>query len=199
MNVEELKRQVEYRFAPEPLLAVQALANTYSFEGDEERLNGPEGTRSWLIGSALASAEVTVGAREHRDLIEFRGVIRALLEANLTGIHDAGAVERLSAALARRPVPLRAGADGVVELELAPVAGVDGLIAQMAGIAFQAQLLAQWERLKICASDECRWAFYDASRNRGGTWCQMEVCGNRMKNRSYRRRSASRPKQSGSG
>ena len=29
---------------------------------------------------------------------------------------------------------------------------------------------------------------YDSSRNRGGTWCQMEVCGNRIKNRHYRER-----------
>jgi len=30
----------------------------------------------------------------------------------------------------------------------------------------------------------------DASKNRGATWCQMEVCGNRVKNRRYRKRSA---------
>ena len=31
-------------------------------------------------------------------------------------------------------------------------------------------------------------AFFDSSRNRGGSWCRMEVCGNRIKNRHYRRR-----------
>ena len=42
----------------------------------------------------------------------------------------------------------------------------------MVGIVFAAQLESEWPRLKICASDECRWAFYDSSRNRSGTWCQ---------------------------
>jgi predicted RNA-binding Zn ribbon-like protein len=87
-------------------------------------------------------------------------------------------------------VPLAVAADGALALDLAPVGSVDALVAQMIGIVFEAQLAQQWPRLKICASDECRWAFYDTSRNRGGTWCQMEVCGNRIKNRAYRRRKA---------
>ena len=78
-----------------------------------------------------------------------------------------------------------------------PAKSIDGVIAQLIGIIFQAQLEGEWPRLKICASDECRWAFFDSSRNRGGTWCQMEVCGNRIKNRAYRRRKGSRPASSG--
>lgn len=58
MDVVELKREVEYKFAPEPLLAVQALANAYSFEDDEERIGDPPATRDWLIASGLASPEV---------------------------------------------------------------------------------------------------------------------------------------------
>jgi len=42
------------------------------------------------------------------------------------------------------------------------------------------------------ASDDCRWAFYDSSKNRGGTWCRMEECGNRVKNRRYRDRQSAR-------
>ena len=45
-----------------------------------------------------------------------------------------------------------------------------------------------WARLKACANDECQWAFYDQSRNRGGTWCKMAVCGNNLKNREFRAR-----------
>ena len=71
-----------------------------------------------------------------------------------------------------------------------PGATVDELISQMLGIVYRAQAESKWERLKICASDECRWAFYDRSKNRGGTWCQMETCGNRINNRAYRGRRA---------
>ncbi|HUY61935.1 MAG TPA: CGNR zinc finger domain-containing protein, partial [Candidatus Dormibacteraeota bacterium] len=45
-----------------------------------------------------------------------------------------------------------------------------------------------WARLKACPAQRCHWAFFDASRNRSGTWCTMAVCGTRAKARSYQRR-----------
>jgi len=44
-----------------------------------------------------------------------------------------------------------------------------------------------WRRLKICAFDECQWAFYDHSKNRSRTWCEWG-CGNKVKTRNYRAR-----------
>lgn len=42
------------------------------------------------------------------------------------------------------------------------------------------------ERLKICPN--CNWLFLDRSRNRSRAWCDMAVCGNRVKaSRHYRR------------
>ena len=42
------------------------------------------------------------------------------------------------------------------------------------------------ERLKICPN--CGWLFLDRSRNRSRAWCDMAVCGNRVKaSRHYRR------------
>lgn len=42
------------------------------------------------------------------------------------------------------------------------------------------------DRLKICPN--CGWLFLDRSRNRSRTWCDMAVCGNRMKaKRHYHR------------
>jgi len=51
------------------------------------------------------------------------------------------------------------------------------------------RLLADGEaaRLKICGN--CGWLFIDRSRNRSRTWCDMTVCGNRVKaSRHYRRK-----------
>jgi predicted RNA-binding Zn ribbon-like protein len=45
-----------------------------------------------------------------------------------------------------------------------------------------------WKRIKLCAAPDCRWAFYDTSRNGQGRWCDMAVCGNRHKTRTYRER-----------
>ena len=49
-------------------------------------------------------------------------------------------------------------------------------------------VLGDWDRVKICPADDCRWAFYDRSRNRSRTWCSMRVCGNREKARVWRER-----------
>ncbi len=51
------------------------------------------------------------------------------------------------------------------------------------------RLLADEEiaRLKICGN--CGWLFIDRSKNRSRTWCDMAVCGNRVKaNRHYHKR-----------
>ena len=48
-----------------------------------------------------------------------------------------------------------------------------------------------WVRLKACARDSCRWAFYDASRNQVRRWCSMADCGNHVKmQRAYAARKA---------
>ena len=44
-----------------------------------------------------------------------------------------------------------------------------------------------WWRLKICASDECEWAYYDHSKNRSRSYCEYG-CGNKLKTRAYRAR-----------
>jgi predicted RNA-binding Zn ribbon-like protein len=190
MDLAELERQVEYKVAPGPLVAVQALANTYDFESDEERLLDPQSAHSWLIESDLIEPGVRVGRTEWKRLCEFRKVLRELIEANLSGAPTDTATADLARLARAHPVPLVAGEGTGLDLDLAPAGSVKTLISQMIGLIFAAQLEGRWERLKICASDECRWAFYDSSRNRGGTWCQMEVCGNRIKNRAYRRRHA---------
>ena len=47
-----------------------------------------------------------------------------------------------------------------------------------------------WTRLKACRSDTCQWAFVDQARNRSRQWCDMRVCGNRQKVRTFRSRHA---------
>lgn len=191
MDVSELHRLVEYKFAPEPLLAVQGLANTYSFDegAEEELLGGPEGTRAWLVRTGLGAPRIAVTVAEHRRLVEFRSVIRALLDAN-SGGEPAADGTALAGFAAEHPVGLFVGPAGDLELDLRPASSVDGVISMLLGISLRAQLTDEWPRLKICASDECRWAFYDSSRNRGGTWCRMDGCGNKIKNRAYRERRA---------
>ncbi len=40
--------------------------------------------------------------------------------------------------------------------------------------------------LRACGSPECRWLFLDASKNHTRRWCDMKICGNRMKARRFK-------------
>ena len=44
-------------------------------------------------------------------------------------------------------------------------------------------LLTQSElaRIKQCQGDHCGWLFFDTTKNKSRRWCEMEVCGNRAK------------------
>ena len=42
--------------------------------------------------------------------------------------------------------------------------------------------------LRECSDDTCRWMFVDRSKNHSRRWCDMKVCGNRVKVRRFYRR-----------
>ena len=67
-----------------------------------------------------------------------------------------------------------------------------GALARIGLAAHEATTEGLWWRLKICASDECEWAYYDHSKNRSRNWCEYG-CGNKLKTRAYRARQAGRP------
>jgi predicted RNA-binding Zn ribbon-like protein len=44
------------------------------------------------------------------------------------------------------------------------------------------------KRVHMCHSETCRWLFLDTSKNHTRRWCDMKICGNRMKARSFHAR-----------
>ena len=40
--------------------------------------------------------------------------------------------------------------------------------------------------LRECAKQDCRWLFLDTSKNHTRRWCDMKLCGNRMKARRFK-------------
>ena len=59
------------------------------------------------------------------------------------------------------------------------------LLAQSAGELLMSEAL---EQVRACDADSCRWLFLDTSRNHTRRWCDMRVCGNRMKARRFQAR-----------
>jgi predicted RNA-binding Zn ribbon-like protein len=42
------------------------------------------------------------------------------------------------------------------------------------------------DRVRACGNTECRWLFLDTSKNHTRRWCDMKLCGNRMKARRFK-------------
>jgi predicted RNA-binding Zn ribbon-like protein len=173
--------------APAQLELVQAFVNTWDADAGTEAVPGPAELRDWLVAHDLLAAGARASAAEHRQAIEVREALRALLlqNAGLEVGPDAGAA--LDAAARRAKLAVRFGADGGVRVE-PEAGGVAGALGRLLTIVAAAQEEGTWIRLKACLADDCQWAFYDSSRNRSAVWCDMKVCGNRQKVRSYRER-----------
>jgi predicted RNA-binding Zn ribbon-like protein len=44
------------------------------------------------------------------------------------------------------------------------------------------------QQVRTCCSETCRWLFLDTSKNHSRRWCNMRICGNRMKARRFQAR-----------
>jgi len=40
-------------------------------------------------------------------------------------------------------------------------------------------------RIKQCQGEKCGWLFFDTTKNKSRRWCEMEICGNRAKQRRH--------------
>jgi predicted RNA-binding Zn ribbon-like protein len=159
--------------APEPLRCVQLFVNTVDLSHDREWLTG------WLEDEGVRP---TPAALERARTV--REALRELLYENnrQPGEHDPYPVLTKAADAARLSLDLRGPA-------IVPRAsGIDGALGRVLAVVYTAMQDGTFARLKSCRNHDCRWAFYDYSKNRSASWCSMQLCGNRTKTRAYRRR-----------
>jgi len=175
----------ENKPAPMPLLRVQGFLNTLDVEDGTDRLVLPTVARDWLVEAGLLGAGAAEPTASELELA--RGVresIRSLIE----GAAGDGGVEPMREVAVAHRARLTVGDDGAVGLENARDEELGDALFELLLIIHEAQQDGSWSRLKVCANPDCRWAFYDRSRNQQGNWCDMAVCGNRLKNRQLRAR-----------
>ena len=182
----------ESKPAPMPLLRVQAFLNTLDVEDATDLLaEEPEKAREWLIDAGLVDGGSVVTEADLELAREVRDCLRSLLAADGDAPeHAAEDLEALRKLTAEHSARLTVGDGAVLGLEGAGEGDGDlgdGLF-QLLLIIRGAQVDGSWSRLKMCANPDCRWVFYDRSRNHQGSWCDMAVCGNRLKNRQLRAR-----------
>lgn len=173
--------------APGGLELVQAFVNTLDIEAGRDEMGTVQGLVRWLSGRGLLAADHLLTEDDLRRAVELREGLRALMLANNTGAPEAGAVETLNRVSVDASIVVAFDRTG--EARLAPARpGLHGALGVILSSVYTAMADGIWPRLKVCRNDGCRWAFYDHSKNRSGTWCTMAICGSRVKTRNYRQR-----------
>lgn len=149
-----------------------------SFEHEaHDELATASDLKRFLVDHALLTAGAHVGSD---DLVAARKL--------RDGLRRAATAEAGVSTLALFPLHIRLSE----RPELVPAArGVEGALAEIALRCVEASLRGTWQRVKLCAADDCRYAFYDNGKNQLGRWCSMRVCGTRVKTHHYRARQRS--------
>jgi len=174
-------------FLPHGLDLVVDFVNTLDIDEQTDTLRTPAQLGEWLSVRGLSDA-ATPSAAEHRRAIALREALRSALLAHNGVEPDADPEVELERAAARGLLRVHFHGADAVALEPS-AAGVDGALARILVPVVHATADRTWSRVKACRADGCHWAFYDRSRNRAGVWCDMAVCGNRTKVRTFRERS----------
>ena len=165
---------------------VRGFVNTRDVEAGTEALADGPGLSAWLRGQALVGPGTVADDGTAALARDLREALRDVLTAHHDGTSDLVAQDRLDHLAAALPlrVTFPAGEPTLAPVGADAVAGLAGVLAAVGAAAAD----GSWSRLKVCPADDCRWAFYDTSRNRSRTWCSMQVCGNRKKTRAFRAR-----------
>jgi hypothetical protein len=161
-------------------------------EDEREGLRSPERLKTWLVVRGLLGREEVVSEADRRLAVQLRDALRSAASAN-SGPEWSDVVGRIFEEL---PLVVRFGEGSRPEL-VSGEGGVKGALGTILADVVVAASRGSWTRMKICAAEDCRWAYYDHSKSRTGRWCAMETCGNRHKTRKYRRKKRAGARQRG--
>ncbi|MFZ0382721.1 MAG: CGNR zinc finger domain-containing protein [Solirubrobacteraceae bacterium] len=179
----------EKKPAPMPLLVVQGFVNTLDLEEGTDVLADADGAREWFIDAGLLDRAASASPSGLSRAREVRESLRWLLRHDDENAHpDEKRLAPLRALTETHRARLTLDDGGAIGLENARHQGLDDGLFELLLIVRRAQEDGSWARLKVCTNPDCRWAFFDRSRNQQGSWCDMALCGNRLKNRELRAR-----------
>ena len=143
----------------------------------------------WLAGAT--ESDETLGTLLLREALELREDVYQLGAAIAAGRpappeRIASLAQTHARALARgRLSPIGANFGWTWSARAAPVEAITGPISLSALTLLQQ---ADLTRVKQCRGEKCGWLFFDATKNKSRRWCEMEVCGNRAKQKRFVRR-----------
>jgi predicted RNA-binding Zn ribbon-like protein len=191
----------EHAHGDVPLETAFDFLNTLELENGAlvERLTSLEDAAEWLALHGVIREPRLLGpsSRDAQDasaalarLVATRSALRDV--AHAVAHEEApkhAAIDQVNRALqSRERIELVASGDGV-RLGHSHVGDpIDDVLARIAEPIVREIGSGHEDRFRICASDTCRWLFYDESRSGRRRWCDMATCGNRAKARRHRDR-----------
>ena len=180
---------------PPTVRLVRDFINTAEPQAAEESLATPRQLRDWFAERDLMPPNALVRPPDLTLARTIREGFRSVLAGHPP---DTVGIEALNLVLSEVPVRLTFSGGGY-HLASAIDTPTGRALAQVLDAVRQCAEDQTWTRLKVCARDTCRWAFYDASRNQARRWCSMAGCGNRVKMRRAYTARTSRRKQAATG
>jgi len=153
----------------------------------QTKLLQPSQARS--LASAVeagTAARVLRAARELREALA--ATFYACLEGRSPAVADVGVLERHFHAAYQR-LELRWHTAGM-SWQWGQASQAELPLWALARAASELLLSGARERVRACGAQSCRWLFLDTSKNHTRRWCNMRVCGNRMKARRFHARHA---------
>ena len=173
--------------APGDLGLIQAFVNTLDLMPLSDELKNPNTLQAWLVAKHLLEPDEPVTEQEWKHALAVREAIRNVVGGNSGLPVYPVDIATLNEAASQSRLRMRFGRAGKPRVEPEARGGV-GAIGRLVATLYSAMQDEEWMRLKLCGSDECRWVFYDRSKNHSSRWCTMASCGNREKARRFRRK-----------
>jgi predicted RNA-binding Zn ribbon-like protein len=159
-----------------------AFTNTEDHELHTDDLTTRPQLSQWVFDHGLLDRRVGASDADLALARQLRAGLYAALVANHDGSSDCHALE---AAGEHLPLQLSAATD---QPGLRPVHdGIRGALSRVLIAVNSSVADDTWRRIKICSADECRWAYFDTTKNQSRAWCEWG-CGNKAKTRNYRAR-----------
>jgi predicted RNA-binding Zn ribbon-like protein len=168
----------------------------------DEHLASPTDAAMWFLEQELIHPDA--GVRIHEDdlarIRRVRSALREVVDAVVEGRRpEPDAVHLVNATLEmRRPTRIELDGSALRIGHRHAETPVDDALALIAEAIIEELATGRPERLRVCANDRCRWAFFDSSPTGRRRWCDMRSCGNQAKAARYRARLREESKAEGS-
>jgi predicted RNA-binding Zn ribbon-like protein len=181
----DLVNTLDWRFREQ---GAEELLNTY-----DDLLRFAEQSKILTVGQVRRlrrSVSAITGARVVESCAEFREALAEIFYSRLVGRSPSSTacktVERYFKA-ARQEQKLNWKQSPRLEWEWRTLESDATLpLLSLAMSALDLMTSEAVDRVRACDNSECRWLFLDTSKNHTRRWCDMKLCGNRMKARRFK-------------